>query len=210
MKLEEQKYYHIYHRGVNKENIYLHPKDYKKFIDRYFYYLFLAADTYAYCLLPNHFHLLIRIRTAEEQLRLFNRCKSKYSVGSFHGDEYDNFKFYSASSQIGHFLNCYTKYMNTNYERNGVLFDGKFKRIEIENETYLTYLICYIHRNPIHHEFSDDYESYPYSSYKDLANEGKSFLNRKKALAYLGGKKNFLSTHQEVLMQIDDKYLLED
>jgi len=210
MKLQEGKYYHIYHRGVNKGDIYFSPEDYYKFIDRYIYYLFLAADTYAYCLLPNHFHLLIRIRTAEEQLRLYNRCKSKYSVGLFHGDEYGHFKSYSASSQIGHFLNSYTRHVNTKHQRNGVLFDGKFKRIEIENESYLTYLICYIHRNPIHHRFVDDYESYPYSSYNDLINEEKNFLNRKKVLEYLGGKKNFLSAHQEVLIQIDDKYLLED
>jgi putative transposase len=209
MRLLEEKYYHIYHRGVNKENIYYHPADYKKFIDRYIYYLFLATDTLAYCMIPNHFHLLVRIRSKEEQVHLYNRCKTKYPTGTFHGDNYHDYKYHKASSQIGHLLNSYTRYFNTNHDREGILFDGRFKRIEIDSDSYLSYLICYIHRNPVHHRISDDYESYPYSSYHELTNDEKSFLNRKEVFSYLGGRDNYFMAHQEVLMQIDEKYFLE-
>ncbi|MCC5941975.1 MAG: hypothetical protein JJU37_10580 [Balneolaceae bacterium] len=209
MKLEEYKYYHIYHRGANEQNIYFEPEDYETFIKRYLYYLFLAADTLAYCLLPNHFHFLIHVRPVNEQLNLFNRYKSKYEEGTFHGDRHNAFKPYSASSQIGHLINSYTKHINTKYERSGVLFDGKFKRIEIESQDYLNYLICYIHRNPIHHGFSDDYISYPHSSYNRLLNNRKSFLNRILIMKYLGGEENFVAAHKEVLIELEEKYKLE-
>ncbi len=210
MNLEENKYYHIYHRGANKQNIFFGQEDYDTFLKRYIYYLFLAADTLAYCFLPNHIHVLIRVRRNNEQHKLFNRCKSKYQEGTFHGDRHDTFKHYSASSQIGHLINSYTKHINTKYDRSGVLFDGKFKRVEIQSQDYLNYLICYIHRNPIHHGFTDDYISYPYSSYNNLLNSRKSFLNRKHVMDFFGGEENFIAAHKEVLVELEEKFKLEE
>ncbi len=111
---------------------------------------------------------------------------------------------------MGHFLNSYTKLINNKYEREGLLFNGRFKRIEIDSEEYMSYLICYIHRNPIHHGISNSYESYPYSSFCELFSDAKSFINRKAVFEVLGGKENAKAAHDEVRLKIEDKYLLED
>src|SRR5512135_2680666 len=59
-------YYHIYNRGTNRENVFIEERNYAYFLSLYARYIEPIADTFAYCLLRNHFHLLVRIKTAEE------------------------------------------------------------------------------------------------------------------------------------------------
>ena len=60
-------YYHIYNRGNNRENLFVENGNYTYFLERYFKYIEPVACTYAYCLMRNHFHLLIRTKAEEEQ-----------------------------------------------------------------------------------------------------------------------------------------------
>jgi REP element-mobilizing transposase RayT len=60
-------YYHIYNRGNNGENIFREERNYRYFLQLYVKYIVPIAVTYAYCLLANHFHLLVRIKTEDEQ-----------------------------------------------------------------------------------------------------------------------------------------------
>ncbi|MEM9776697.1 MAG: transposase, partial [Chloroflexota bacterium] len=60
-------YYHIYNRGNNGENIFIEAKNYSYFLRLYIKHIELVAFTYAYCLLRNHFHFLVRVKTDEEQ-----------------------------------------------------------------------------------------------------------------------------------------------
>ncbi len=59
-------YYHIYNRGNNKENLFLEERNYRYFLQLYIQHIFPIADTFAYCLLRNHFHLFVRVKTEEE------------------------------------------------------------------------------------------------------------------------------------------------
>ena len=65
--LEYGQYYHIYNRGNNREDVFYEERNYRHFLSLYAKYILPIADTYAYCLLRNHFHLLVRILTQEEQ-----------------------------------------------------------------------------------------------------------------------------------------------
>ncbi|MCS6846293.1 MAG: hypothetical protein RMN52_01095 [Anaerolineae bacterium] len=58
--------YHIYARGTNREDIFIEPRNYTYFLRLYTQHIVPIADTYAYCLLKNHFHLLVRIKTLED------------------------------------------------------------------------------------------------------------------------------------------------
>ena len=68
--LQYGRYYHIYNRGNNRENIFIEERNYPYFLKIYTKYVEPVADTYAYCLLRNHFHVLVRIKTEEEQKTL--------------------------------------------------------------------------------------------------------------------------------------------
>lgn len=70
LPLEPGYCYHIYNRGNNRENLFREEDNYRYFLDRYFHYLSPVVDTFAYCLLKNHFHLLIRVK-APSDLRGF-------------------------------------------------------------------------------------------------------------------------------------------
>ena len=64
--LQEGKYYHIYNRGNNRETLFYTEANYKYFLKKYDKYLSEYIDTYAYCLLPNHFHLLISVKELKD------------------------------------------------------------------------------------------------------------------------------------------------
>lgn len=87
-QLEEGHYYHIYNRGAGRAAIFWSKNDYNFFLKKYFYYLYIPVETYCWCLLKNHFHMLIRIRTFEEQELIFLKLRNEYPVGSFYGDQY--------------------------------------------------------------------------------------------------------------------------
>ena len=64
--LQEGYYYHIYKRGNNREDIFREEANYQFFLEKYWEYYFPILETYAYCLLKNHFHFLVKIRKSEE------------------------------------------------------------------------------------------------------------------------------------------------
>lgn len=159
-------YYHLYNRGVDKRTIFITAKDYKTFLSYLELYL-IPSDLQgsslkvspsrklknfhgditllSYCLMPNHFHLMVR-QNSERGIDHFMRCLSTK----------------------------YVRYFNSRYKRIGPLFQGIYKAVRITSEHQFTYLSKYIHRNPLDlpafkdAAFKDDprrLQEYPYSSY---------------------------------------------
>ena len=69
------KYYHIYNLGINGETIFKKKSDYQLFLDKYAFHVTPYINTFAYCLLDNHFHFLIQVKPSEE---LFKEAEKKY------------------------------------------------------------------------------------------------------------------------------------
>jgi REP element-mobilizing transposase RayT len=80
--LQPGKYYHIYNRGINRENIFFETRNYPYFLELYAKYIEPIANTFAYCLMRNHFHLLVRIKTEQEQTFEVLRSTSEQSGGA--------------------------------------------------------------------------------------------------------------------------------
>jgi len=140
MQLYPQQYYHLYNRSNNDELIFKSPENYLYFLNRYRRYLEPLVDTIAYCLMPTHFHFIIRIHASD--------CET-------------------IPQKIGVWLNAYTKAINKRYQRHGSLFQQHTKAKLISDESYLLTLITYIHQNPIRSELVDKMENWQYSSYPD-------------------------------------------
>jgi Transposase and inactivated derivatives len=132
-------YYHVYNRGTDKRRIFLCEADYRRFIDgmRFFNTLTpvghlnrnveasprqedVLVKIVAYCLMSNHFHLLLQ--------QVNKNGLSKY---------------------LHRLLTGYTMYFNKRYDRVGVLFQGVFKSKHIKDDSYLLHLTRYIHLNPL-------------------------------------------------------------
>lgn len=155
-------YYHIFNRGSDKRDLFIQPQDYRHFQRCFFYYQFLGpkirfsklarsdldlfnpdpnkkmVEIIAFCLMPNHFHFLVR-QVADHGISTF-------------------------MSQLS---NSYTKYFNTKYYRVGPLLQGAFKAVLVESEEQLLHLSRYIHLNPIVSSVTKNLNSYQWSSYSE-------------------------------------------
>jgi len=102
-------YYHIYNRGTNGENIFIEERNYHHFLRLYTRYISPIADTFAYCLLRNHFHLSVRIKTLDElvaQLKAAMKPTMK------------TIKMLTPSQHFSNFFNAYAKAINAAYGLN--------------------------------------------------------------------------------------------
>lgn len=184
--LKENCFYHIYNRGNNRENLFLEERNYQYFLKLYSHHIFPIADTYAYCLMRNHFHLLIRI-----QLKKSTSLPIDYS------------------KQFSNLFNAYTRTINNTYHRTGSLFERPFKRILVDSDSYFTHLVSYIHRNPQKHGFIDDFRDYTYSSYHTIREQKHSRVECQQVIDWFGDIQSFEKYHQ----QFDEKnihHLIED
>lgn len=207
--LSEGNYYHIYNRGAGRSTVFFSNNNYSTFLKKYQFYLYIACETYCWCLLGNHFHLLVKIREYEEQENIFQKIKKMYPAGTFYGDQYGSTKPFKASTQFSHLFNSYTKSVNLKNGRNGTLFESTFKRKRIVDENNFLNVACYIHRNPIHHNIAKSYNNYPYSSYKEFLNMNSTFIERENLLKRFGGRDNFIEAHTEFRLLLGSDYYLE-
>jgi len=192
--------YHIFNRGVNRQNIFFEPINYLYFLNLYTRFLTDYFDTYAYCLLKNHFHLLIRVKDENEITAIFQKNETWKS----------NIKPPTPSKRISDFFNAYAKGINTRYERTGSLFQHPFGRKIISSDTSLWAVIAYIHQNPQKHCFVDDFREWPYSSYQELTCNGPSFIDKDVILDLFGGLEGYLKLNQQWVGDAKEKWCLDD
>lgn len=114
--LEHGKFFHIYNRGNNGENIFIEERNYHYFLLLYEKYILPVADTFAFCLLMNHFHLFVRIKSEGEII------KGMDLQGL---DDVEGLKIPDPTNQFSIFFNAYAKAINKAYGRTGSLFEKR-------------------------------------------------------------------------------------
>ncbi len=176
-------FYHILDRGVNRESIFLEERNYIHFLSLYAYYIIPVAETFAYCLLRNHFHILVRIREPQAGTSLKTAT-------------------FQVSKAFNNLLTAYAKSFNKTYGRTGALFQHHFCRIPIPTDHYFTVLVRYIHHNPCKHGFVDDLRDWPFSSYHELASKAYTQLARPKVMEWFDGANGFRKSHTRPLQEM--------
>jgi len=193
--LEPEHFYHIYNRANGRERLFVNEGNYRYFLEKYAEYIYPFAETFAYCLLPNHFHFLIRIRSLEELRKL----KNLQVLTNLQGlEDLEGLHAKDLTQQFSNFFNAYTKAFNKQQSRRGNLFQHNFKRIRVRDDGYLCQLIYYIHCNPIHHRLATSISEWKYSSYHSIIGKQKTLLAREEVLQLFGGSEKFLHYHSEV------------
>jgi putative transposase len=120
VEFRADEYYHVYNRGNNYQPIFFERENYLYFLRQLRKYLVPeAVEIVTYCLMPNHYHLLVHLKT-DNLSDLMQPCALSY-----------------------------TKAINKRYERVGSLFQGRFKAIHVDRNEYLVHLSRYIHLNPV-------------------------------------------------------------
>ena len=197
--METEKFYHIYNHANGIENLFKEEENFRYFLQQWDKYISPVADTYAYCLMPNHIHFLVQIKNDVEILNL----------GGFQNLQGLDRTSKIISKKFSNLFNSYTKAFNTRYQRRGSLFTPNFKRKEITSEDYLKTLVCYIHRNPIHHGFCTNFTDWEHSSYHSYLSDKSTKIKRQFILDLFDGKDNFIAAHQQQIEHLDTDYFLE-
>ncbi len=182
--LKKGNYYHIYNRGNNGIDVFFDNESYYHFLKLYDKYISPIAKTYAWCLLKNHFHVLVFIKNDNE----IDFDKLEYST-------VDKPKRLDPSKQFGHLFNAYTQAINKKFNRTGALFEKPFERKQITSERYLQNVIYYIHNNPVQHGFVKQMNLYPWSSFETIISDKPTKLKRQEVIEYYGDVENFIDYH---------------
>ena len=193
-------YYHIYNRGVAKQKIFLDDQDYKSFLSYLKLYLTLSSlqgptlkvapsrilknyfdqiKLLAYCLMPNHFHLFVWQKDANEITNFMRSLITKYAI-----------------------------YFNKKYKRVGPVFQGNYKAVMVKTENQFIYLSKYIHRNPLPLPTRLDLVGYKYSSYGNyLGKFSQAWVDKSEILSYFS-KLNPEESYQKFVEEIDERDLI--
>ncbi|MDZ7660623.1 transposase [Fodinibius sp.] len=182
MDLETGKFYHLYNRSNNKELLFRNEENYRYFLRKFKARFKDYLLVYAYCLMPTHFHFLIKIET----------------------ENIDDLR-----THIGIQLSAYTKAINKAFDRNGSLFQQHTKAKLIDKQSYLLTLISYIHQNPIRSKLVDKLEAWPYSSYLDLAGyRNGTLVNRSIIEENFSTVEDFRDFSNQTIQNIPEKHLV--
>jgi hypothetical protein len=161
-----------------------------------------VVDTYAYCLLKNHFHLLVRVKedlpnpSGDEDLTSFKNPTDPSCFKNLTGLKKGlHTQEHIISKKFADLFNAYTKSINKAYNRTGGLFETPFKRILVNDDTYLNRLVWYIHANPEKHGFVKDFKDYPHTSYHSLLAQKSTKLARQEAIRLFGNAETYIQYH---------------
>jgi REP element-mobilizing transposase RayT len=176
-------WYYVMNRGRPREEVFTGPKDYRQFIK----IINETAEIWklrvaAYCLMPNHYHLLLQTPNAK-----LSRC-------------------------LRHIDGVYTQRFNRAHGTNGPLFRGRYKSILIEADSYLLPLVRYIHRTPVRAGLAKTMAGYPWSSHKDYlsSTEMGSWFNKAFVLSMFSGKKQErLRAYRRFVSLKDEEEIIE-
>ncbi len=212
-------YYHIFNRGINRQNIFFSERNYFYFLQLINQFLSDYISVLAYCLLPNHFHLIIKVN---EKIKIQSNEKANVHISqksegipSLYKDEILKYKRDSISKkkmesieltndeEIGKFVSnqfrrlfiTFTMAINKQENRTGSLFDKNFKRLEITENEYLLYAIFYAHYNPEKHRINSIFRSYKFSSYLAFCNNKTTKIDKKLVLDIYDGLDGFVNYH---------------
>jgi putative transposase len=189
-------YYHVYNRGVNKQDIFLEPEDRFCFLGLLKRHLSSEPETdshkrqfskfdeeielIAFCLMPNHFHMLFYLKEPEGLVHLMRSV-----------------------------MTSYTMYFNKKYRRTGGLYESVFLASRITNDGYLWHVSRYIHLNPM--DIGQNFRSYPYSSIDYfVGNKRANWIHPEKLIQTSEEKVQYLEFVEDYQSMHDDMKLLKN
>jgi len=196
--LEHGRFYHLFNQAVGDEVLFKNAENFGFFLKKYALHTDAICDTYAYSLLPNHFHFAIKIKSFEECKIYFEKIKqvpfncSRHDLADFLMERFSNL------------CNSYSKAYNKVFERQGALFIDYLKRSEVISEDYLRNLINYIHFNAVYHGLCKTPSDWKWSSLQTFITEKRSKIKRMETLKMFGGLKQFKSAHVKMVRPLPE------
>jgi REP element-mobilizing transposase RayT len=179
---EPEVIYHVYNHGNGDELIFREPENYRFFLKRFRDYIHPIGKIYAYCLLPNHFHFLLRIREKDSINNYFKEIYPDLNHLVLTNEQTSNLLL----RRFKNFLISYSKPFNSMYERRGSLFLDNLERKSVRHDEYFTNMVRYIHFNPVLHGFVDMPSQWKFSSFISFYSNKRSSIHREDIFEWFG------------------------
>ena len=206
MQFETNHIYHIYNRGNNSQQIFFNHKNYLFFLEKIGKHILPFADILAWCLMPNHFHLMVYINQVKIQIdNIMSESIDKYGVKWGTTSNVQR----NLNKSIAIMLRSYTRAINNQEKRNGSLFQMNTKAVCLTDnsqiapswfqtnfgtevnipdpeKSYPQVCFNYIHQNPVKSKLAAKTEDWEFSSYRDYAGLRKGRLVNKEKSSEFG------------------------
>jgi REP element-mobilizing transposase RayT len=184
--LEPGNIYHVFNRANGSEKLFISERNYDYFINKSNEYLQPIANIFCYCLMPNHFHFLLRVKELSQLKETFSKFKTLEKFLPEHER--------ILSKQFANLFSCYTQSFIKEYGRKGSLFMKNFKRKLVTDEKYLRKLVHYIHWNPVESRLCLSLENWKYLSYPGIITGANT--RHQEVLSWSGDIENFIYCHK--------------
>lgn len=181
-KLNKGHFYHIFNRGINSCKIFNESENFAHFYQLYEKYIPKVAETYAWVLIPNHFHFMVYVKKKPAKIIKNGKLTEL-----------------SASQQFSNLFNSYAQAFNKQYNRHGGLFERPFSRKLILDTVNLKNVLLYIHQNPIHHRICKHPLEYGWSSYIRYTSSNLPNSCSFSAIELFKNKKVFFESHRGII-----------
>jgi len=185
-------YYHFYNRGNNRQVVFMERENYVYFLKGIKRYLRGRVEVIAYCLMPTHYHILVRV-IENQTSEVFKTSEVSKQV----------------SLAMQKFLISYTKAINKRFDRTGALFQGQFQAKPVTTYKHLLTLCAYIHANPVKDGLAASPEMWDFSNYLEwLGLRNGTLVNREFINENFGTPEEYKKFVAEYIQnrQIDDEF----
>ena len=222
--------YHIFNHAIGRDNLFLNDENYRFFLQQYSIHTLPVFKTYAWCLLPNHFHFVVEVKSELELVEHFSKTFPKFKMpgsSTFPNPEadggepapatfpkfqtleklkpspYNPVEFY-ISKTLSNLFSSYTQSFNKVMNRRGSLFIKNFKHKEITDSNYFLNTVHYIHYNPVHHRLVKNIENWKWTSWHSILDTKPTNLQRQEVLKRFGNIENFIAYQKQRLRNITE------
>jgi REP element-mobilizing transposase RayT len=183
-------FYHVFNHANGRENLFAEEKNYKFFLEKLAYHISPVCRIYAYCLMRNHFHLLVGVRAKEELIQLWQSPDKEIILDA-------KKLVLKTSKAFSNLFSSYTQAFNKVYDRMGSLFIPSMKSELIESDDSFRRVVHYIHNNPVHHGFVKMLEKWVHSSYRIFLSDNPTKVERDYVLKIFDGLDKFIEYHNK-------------
>ena len=194
-------YYHLFNRAIGNEQLFRSDENYRYFLRKIKAHILPVAELWTYSLMPNHFHLVVKIREDNHIEDLYKTKKLK---------EYNpSIQLISdfIMEQFSNCFNAYAKAFNKMYDRQGALFLDYLKRSVADDDNDITSFIFYTHKNAVHHGLAKKVGEWKFDGYQAIVSQGSTDLARQDVTEWFGSTERFIQFHnQPVDLKERDSY----
>ncbi len=203
---EPDQFYHVVFRSIDGVKLFLNNNQKQIFLNKWIQFMQPFCRIWAYCLLENHVHLVLKIEKAQSicaEIEKWSEDVQTKAIQNYLSDKSESHFDEMLERQVNRFLVSYVNTFNNEIVRKGGLFQKPFRHVLIVEEAHLQQAIVYVHANAQKHGIVKDYLLHPDHSYHEIIKGTNLYVDSSAVVDFFGNKTAFISVHKE---QVDYFY----